>query len=384
MTRRGLRTGFTTGTCAAAAAKAAALAALGGSPFEGHVEVDLPGGGAARIAAGRCEMIPGGARCSVVKDGGDDPDVTSGALIVSEVLPGGPPGDVRILGGEGVGTVTKPGLGLEIGGPAINPVPRRMIERSVRGALRGGGAAVTVSVPAGRELAPKTDNPRLGIVGGISILGTSGIVVPFSTASFAASIRQGIDVAVAAGDGGLVVLTTGGRSEEFARRAAGPLPDHCFVQMGDFAGYAVEQCAKKGVGEVLLAGFVGKLAKMAAGASQTHVKGSKVDTAMLARLAAEAGLSPGTAEAVRGANTARHAMEVVVGREPGAGAGAFFGLVCERVRGRMAARAGGMGVGVAMFDFEGGVLACRRERGARPLPAADAGPGGGSASYFTK
>ena len=374
MEKRGGRTGLTTGACAAAAAKAAAMRVAGEAPAA-SVSVRLPkGGGTAEFAVERSEY-DGSARaatCSVVKDAGDDPDVTHGAEIVATVSldPGGPPGAVEVEGGEGVGTVTKPGLGLEIGAPAINPVPRSMIAAEVRGAaapLLAGGASirVSVSVPAGKELAPRTDNPRLGIVGGISILGTRGIVVPFSTAAFAASIRQSIDVAVAMGDR-RIVLSTGGRSEEFARALTG-LADHCYVQMGDFAGYAVEQCAKKGVEEAVIAGFVGKLAKMAAGAAQTHVKGSKVDTALLARLAAEAGAPGAEAEQVKRANTARHALEIAAGRP---WAGAFLGSVCGLVHSHMMRRAGkGLRVEVVMFGFDGDVLARHPDAGRRAQTA---------------
>ena len=358
---RGGRTGLSTGTCAAAAAKAAAAFIAGG--MKGPVRsasVRLPGGGRiVELGILRCERDgPEGAACAVKKDAGDDPDVTHGAEIVATVTadPAGQAGCVLIEGGEGVGTVTKPGLGLDVGAPAINPVPRSMIDAEVReagaGLLAGGSIRVVVSVPAGRELAPKTDNPRLGIVGGISILGTRGIVVPFSTAAFAASIRQGIDVAVAMGER-RVVLTTGGRSEEFARAATG-LADHCYVQMGDFAGYAVEQCSKKGVEEAVVAGFIGKLAKMAAGASQTHVKGSKVDTALLARLASEAGAPDAESEEVKGANTARHALEIAQGRP---WAGAFLGRICGLVHSHMQGRAGRTGVSVVMFGFDGDIIA---------------------------
>ena len=358
---RGGRTGLSTGTCAAAAAKAAAAFIAGGmkAPVL-SASVRLPGGGRiVELGILRCERDgPEGAACAVKKDAGDDPDVTHGAEIVATVTadPAGQAGCVLIEGGEGVGTVTKPGLGLDVGAPAINPVPRSMIDAEVReagaGLLAGGSIRVVVSVPAGRELAPRTDNPRLGIVGGISILGTRGIVVPFSTAAFAASIRQGIDVAVAMGER-RVVLTTGGRSEEFARTATG-LADHCYVQMGDFAGYAVEQCSKKGVEEAVVAGFIGKLAKMAAGASQTHVKGSKVDTALLARLASEAGAPDAESEEVKGANTARHALEIAQGRP---WAGAFLGRICGLVHSHMQGRAGRTGVSVVMFGFDGDIIA---------------------------
>ena len=183
----------------------------------------------------------------MIKDAGDDPDVTHGAEIIAEISLTNKPDQIEIDGGEGVGRVTKPGLGLEIGSSAINPTPKKMISENIvdvgENVLKKNGVRVIISVPNGKELALKTDNPRLGILGGISILGTSGIVIPYSTASFAASIRQSIDVTKAMGDDTLV-LTTGGRSEDFSRKIIN-LPDHCFIQMGDFSGYTIQQCAKK-------------------------------------------------------------------------------------------------------------------------------------------
>lgn len=353
--RKGLRTGFTTGSCAAAGARAALSAVTGGRRV-GSVSVRIPRGDYLDIKVERCDFAGRRATCSVIKDGGDDPDVTHGAEIVVSLELTRDAGRIEIGGGEGVGIVTKPGLGLELNRPAINPVPRRMIEENLREAggavLRENGARVVVSVPRGRELAPKTDNPRLGIVGGISILGTSGIVVPFSTASYAAAIRQNLDVAVAAGDRA-VVLATGSRSEELARKVI-PKPGHCFVQMGDFAGYTIRQCAEKGVGGACVVGFIGKLAKMAAGVRQTHVKGSKVDTGFLAGLAARCGADESVAARVSGANTARHASEIV--KE--SGVGGFFQLVCDGVRRHMTDASGGrVSVSVVLFDFDGSVLA---------------------------
>ena len=237
-----LRTGFTTGTCAAAGAKAGVLAIKEQKNIDA-VDVLLPRGTFAKIQIIKCEFQSSSAICTVIKDGGDDPDVTHGAEIVTKISLEGEPEQIRIQGGKGVGKVTKPGLGLEIGKHAINPVPKKMIEQSVREIgkemLHDTGILVTVSVPNGEKIALKTDNPRLGIIGGISILGTSGIVTPFSTASYAAAIRQNIQVASAMKDD-TVVLTTGGRSEEYAMKTI-KLADHCFVQIGDFSGYAILQ-----------------------------------------------------------------------------------------------------------------------------------------------
>ena len=285
-----LRTGFTTGTCAAAGAKAGVLAIKEQKNIDA-VDVLLPRGTFAKIQIIKCEFQSSSAICTVIKDGGDDPDVTHGAEIVTKISLEGEPEQIRIQGGKGVGKVTKPGLGLEIGKHAINPVPKKMIEQSVREIgkemLHDTGILVTVSVPNGEKIALKTDNPRLGIIGGISILGTSGIVTPFSTASYAAAIRQNIQVASAMKDD-TVVLTTGGRSEEYAMKTI-KLADHCFVQIGDFSGYAIRECAKNGIKIAYVMGFIGKLAKMAAGVKQTHVKGSKVDMKLLAEIAQKSG-----------------------------------------------------------------------------------------------
>src|SRR2546425_9087244 len=244
--RRGaLRTGYTTGTTATAATKGA-LYALIEKPVE-QVTVSLPKGRTAMLRIAWTRIDSGKATCAAIKDGGDDPDATHGAEICSTVSFSNNTGQIIVDGGKGVGRVTKPGLGLEMGRAAINPTPKKMLEQAVREVandqLRKHGVNVVISVPKGEEIAKKTDNPRLGILGGISILGTTGIVLPYSTASFAASIRQSLDVVIAMGTD-TVVLTTGGRSEDFAKELFGKsLPDHSFVQMGDFAGYAIKQCA---------------------------------------------------------------------------------------------------------------------------------------------
>ena len=188
-------------------------------------------------------------------------------------------------------------------------------------------------------------------MGGISILGTTGIVIPYSTASFAAAIRQSIDVTIAMGDD-TVVLTTGGRSEEFAKKQF-ELPDHCFVQMGDFAGYAIEQCAKMGIKRAHVAGFIGKLTKIAMGVKQTHVKGSKVDTEFLAGIASSCGADEKTVNEIKNANTARHVQEIVVINK----VECFFNEVCSRAREQMQRHSSGkLPVEVLLFDFDGSIL----------------------------
>ena len=352
-----LRNGYTTGTCAAAATKAALHALLHWKTVE-SIDVTLPKEKKATLkikwtdTARMAERI---ASSAVIKDGGDDPDVTSGAEICSIVELTNSGGKILIDGGQGVGRVTKPGLGLEIGTAAINPTPRWMIEQAVSeeiSSYQNVGVKVTIYVPTGETLALKTDNPRLGILGGISILGTTGIVLPYSTASFAASIRQSIDVAKAMG-ADTVVLTTGGRSEDFARALFGSLPDHSFIQIGDFAGYSIKQCASREMKNVIIAGFIGKLTKMAMGIKQTHVAGSHVNMQFMADLASECGASQSVAEAIRSANTARHVSEIL--REnsvPG-----YFDLICKKVFEKMNEYTGGiLRIKVCLFEFDGELI----------------------------
>lgn len=238
-----LRTGFTTGTSATAATKAALLALIS-SQIYNTLAITLPKGKIVKLQIAWTRYSPNtqSVTSAVIKDAGDDPDVTHGAEICSTVSLTSDRGCVEIDGGVGVGRVTRPGLGLEIGHAAINPVPKKMIEQVVRDTaksiLTDKGVKVIISVPKGIELAKKTDNPRLGILGGISILGTTGIVFPYSTASFAASIRQSLDVAISLGTD-VVVLTTGGRSEDYIKNIHKYLPDYAFVQMGDFSGYTI-------------------------------------------------------------------------------------------------------------------------------------------------
>jgi cobalt-precorrin-5B (C1)-methyltransferase len=304
-----LRTGFTTGACAAAAARAAARALVTGTTVR-EVEILLPNGEAARFTVARCERAGALVRCSVVKNGGDDPDVTHGAEIVAEVALSSTPG-VRLLGGPGVAVVTRPGLGLDVGGPAINPVPRRNITEMVLAELdrsARGGATVTISVPSGEELAPLTLNPRLGLIGGISILGTTGVVRPFSTSAFRASVLQAIDVACSGGAEQLV-FTTGGRSERFAMRLFPGLPEAVFVQVGDFVGAALRRAARRAARRATVAAMVGKLTKIAQGETITHANRAEVDTALLAELAASVGAPAEECAAIAEADTARFAAE---------------------------------------------------------------------------
>jgi len=318
---RGTRTGFTTGACAAAAARAAVLGLAGGQVPD-EIESLLPNGTRVRFAVhdGRCDGQR--AHAMVVKFAGDDPDCTDGAhLTVDLRLLPGQAGTVTWVAGDGVGTVTMKGLGLEVGGPAINPVPRRNIADNLReaapGLLAAHGIEVTISVPDGQVMAKKTTNARLGILGGISILGTTGIVKPYSTAAWRASVVQGVQVAATAGHN-LVALTTGGRTETFAMatlRAERPeLPSACFVQMGDFLRYALDEAAAQGIALVVLAVMVGKLTKIAQGETITHANRSEVDTDLVAEIGRRIGATPEDCAAMAAAETARFGAELMVER----------------------------------------------------------------------
>jgi len=326
-----------------------------------RIDILLPKRSYIQIPIYSCKFEIDGANCSVIKNGGDDPDVTHGAEIIVELSFTEKINEIEIDGGEGVGIVTKPGLGLEINKPAINPVPKKMIIENLREIgkeiLLEKGIKLVISVPKGKELGPKTDNPRLGIINGISILGTSGIVIPFSTAAYAASIRQNVDVAIAMGND-TVVLTTGGRSEDFAKKII-DLPEHCFVQIGDFSGYAIQQCGRKDINKAYVVGFIGKLAKMAAGVKQTHVKGSKVDMSFLSELAQRCNANENVIQDIKKANTARHVSEIIQKNK----IEGFFDLICSETYKHMRKHSEEkVAVDVILFDFEGNILSRKSEQ----------------------
>jgi len=293
-----LRSGWTTGTCSSAAAKAAALA-LRDQQVVSDVDVALPSGQRVSFAVERCEFSADRATAVVVKDAGDDPDVTHGAELTVTVSWAD---ELVLEGGVGVGVVTKPGLGLEVGGPAINPVPREMITQAVQ-EVTDRGLRVVIAVPDGEKRAKKTTNARLGILGGISILGTTGIVRPFSTESWRASVVQAVSVMAAQGLDTLV-LCTGGRTEKGAMTMLPDLPEVCFVEVGDFTGAALRKAVEEGLHHVVFVGMVGKLTKLASGVLMTHYTRSKVPLDVLAAF------DEGTASLVSQANTARHAYEI--------------------------------------------------------------------------
>ena len=292
-----LRFGWTTGTCATAAVNAAYTAMLTGQ-FPDRVTIVTPSGKNADLAVAETASgsDDGGSwfRAGIIKDAGDDPDVTHGAMICATLRAARQGDGVMFRGGEGVGVVTKPGLPVEVGDPAINPVPRQMMRDAVAElavALGGSGDVdIEISVPGGSAIAKKTWNPRLGIEGGISILGTTGVVRPFSCSAWIASIHRGIDVARA---NALphVMGSTGATSEGWGR-AAYSLPDIALIDMGDFVGGMLKYMRQHPVPNLSILGGFGKMVKLAQGAIDLHSARSQVDFARLAEAAAEHGMDP--------------------------------------------------------------------------------------------
>ena len=345
MKRKSLKHGYTTGACAAAAARGAAIM-LRDRRIAEEAEITLPGGERVRFRLNGQEITDDAASCFVIKDAGDDPDVTNGAEIHAKVSLNTPSAltaerdndFVIIEGGAGIGRVTKPGLAVSVGEWAINPVPRRMITEAVREVFASHVSRltshVTISIPNGEELAKKTLNARLGIIGGLSILGTTGIVTPISAQAWTDTIDSAIDVALACGCKTLV-LSTGRTSEQVAQRffsgngtkkalsaekeirdvlspsslALCPLPAESYIMMGDHAGYAVRACARKGVRNIVIAGQFAKLLKIARGHEQTHVSSSKLDLKELAAWLGNTSHVSRLTSHVLKANTAREVLE---------------------------------------------------------------------------
>ena len=293
------------------------------------VELHLPCAKTARFQLRGQEIGGNFATCYVVKDAGDDPDVTNGAEIHATVsVEFFTPHRIVIQGGMGVGRVTKPGLAVPVGEWAINPVPRRMILEGVKEvfAMRCMPVTLTValSIPNGEELARKTLNARLGIIGGLSILGTTGIVKPISVKAWTDTIDAAIDVAVACGCG-CIVLSTGRSSEMVAQGELG-FKEEAYVMMGDHVGYALRSCARKGVGQVVIAGQFAKLLKIACGHEQTHAASSELDLQMLAAWLELDPCAAHLAPLARRANTARQVMESSA-NDP-----SLIALICSRVK----------------------------------------------------
>jgi cobalt-precorrin-5B (C1)-methyltransferase len=348
---RPLRRGWTTGACATAATRAA-LSALFGEGFLDPVTITLPGGQQPAFALAHELLGDSFAEAGIVKDAGDDPDVTHGALIIArlELAPAG--AGIVFRAGHGVGMVTRPGLPIPVGEPAINPTPRRMMCEVIRAHCAEQGRpldfVVTISVPNGEKLAEKTWNPRLGILGGLSILGTTGIVVPYSCAAWIASIQRGVDVARAMGLTHLVG-STGDTSEKAALNRLG-LPLEAAIDMGDFVGGLLKYLRRHPVDLLTIAGGFAKMAKLAQGAMDLHSARSTVDLDRLADLLARLGAAPETIAAARGANTANEVRGL-------AGALPLASAVAVRARDEAQRIAGnGARIAVLVTDRAGNVV----------------------------
>ena len=348
-----LRRGWTTGACAAAATKAAYAALLTGGAFPDPVTLRLPGGERPSFPLVEWELpAPDRALAAVVKDAGDDPDVTHGALVRATVRRLPPGAGVAFRAGEGVGTVTLPGLPVPVGEPAINPGPRAMIRDAVAELATAhgvpGDVEVTVAIPGGEDLARRTMNGRLGIVGGLSVLGTTGVVIPYSCASWIHAIHRGIDVARAIGLTHVAACT--GSTSERAVQAVYALPETALIDMGDFAGGTLKYLRRHPLPRLTLAGGIGKLAKLAQGHLDLHSGRSAVDVAALADLLAEAGAPPETVAATRAAPSA-NAVLTIAGETHGR---ALADAVAARARGvALRQLAGQTAVEVLVFDRGG-------------------------------
>jgi cobalt-precorrin-5B (C1)-methyltransferase len=346
---RPLRKGWTTGACAAAAARAAYEALLTGR-FPDPVTIALPGGQQPAFALAYTSRDDASATAGVRKDAGDDPDVTHGALILATVAHAPSGSGVAYRAGEGVGMVTRAGLPLPPGEPAINPGPRGMIARAIRDAAdRCGGSGdviVTIAVPGGAALAEKTLNARLGIVGGLSILGTTGIVVPYSCAAWIHSIHRAIDVARAAGLTHLAAAT--GSTSEAAVRALYDLPEMALLDMGDFVGGTLKYLRRHPVPWLTIAGGFGKLAKLAAGHLDLHSARSQVDAAQLAGMMEELAAPPTLLDRARRARSAGEVLELATTADID-----IAGAVARRAREVTMAALGGGHVDVVIFDRGG-------------------------------
>jgi cobalt-precorrin-5B (C1)-methyltransferase len=365
--RKRLRSGFTTGAAAAAATKAALIRILE-DRLPATVRIEALSGQRLSIAVHRCRLKgPGGAVCSVIKDAGDDPDVTHRAEIgvrvtlLEEAPAGGAHADVRITGGRGVGRVTKPGLEVPPGQPAINLGPRTMITRAAAEMLAKHAVnrpvLVEVFVPQGEALARKTLNARLGIIGGISILGTTGIVTPMSHEAYIATIRSAVAVAKAGGNE-TVVFTTGRRSERFSQALFHGLPEEAFVQIGDYFQRSMEMAAGSGIETVTLAVFFAKALKMAQQIPHTHAAKSALSLQQLSDWTREITGNRSLARQIRRSNTARHAFEQLMPEHTD-----VIAAIGRRMQ-TAGAHFAGPEVTVAgvIFDYEGRVVYDSRDR----------------------
>ena len=348
-----LRNGFTTGSCAAAAAKAAACLLQSGKAPE-IIEITLPEGMSVGFDVVDPIMENGIASCSIIKDGGDDIDATHGLMICASLsLVSGT--DIVIDGGSGVGRATKPGLSVKVGEAAINPVPRKMITEAVRSVFPDKGVQVIISVPGGEDIAKKTMNPKLGVLGGISILGTRGIVRPMSEQSYQESLIPQLNVVKAAGYSS-VILTPGQMGESFAINNFA-FPVHSIAQTSNFVGYMLDAAADAGFARIMLWGHHGKLVKVAGGIFHTHSRIADSRAEIIAAYAASAGCSAELVRNILATVTAEAAWTMLKER----GLSDVYGIIAERaaVRAYEYVREK-IPVDVTMLDYDGNIVAMNK------------------------
>ncbi|WP_227321362.1 cobalt-precorrin-5B (C(1))-methyltransferase [Acidisoma silvae] len=348
-----LRRGWTTGACATAGTRAAAMALLTGQ-FPDPCTIRLPGGQEAAFALAETRLLPNAAMAAVVKDAGDDPDVTHGALIRATVSRGDTGSGILFRAGPGVGQVTLPGLPIPPGEPAINPVPRRMMTEALEAVSTEAGVGcdwvVDIGVDDGERLAEKTLNPRLGIRGGLSILGTTGIVIPFSCSAWIDSIHRGVDVARALNLSHVAAAT--GRTSEEAVQALYGLPEQALIDMGDFAGGTLKYLKRHPVPRVTIAGGPAKMTKLAQGRLDLHSKRGAVDATELAAIARGIGADAALTEAIANANTTLHAFELATNLPLAAAIAARAHAVAQDVLGDAP-----IALDIVIFDRTGQVMA---------------------------
>lgn len=353
--KKEMRSGYTTGACATATTKAALLALITGEQ-QTESTIFLPVGKFATFEMESCVVESDYAEAGTIKDAGDDPDATHGALIKSTVSWTDKPG-IFLDGGIGVGRVTKDGLPVPVGEAAINPVPRKMILETAEEVLTTHGItrgiSIIISVPDGEKMAEKTLNKRLGIIGGISILGTRGTVIPFSSSAYMASIVQAISVARAS-QCEHVVITTGGRSEKYGMQQYPDLPEEAFIEMGDFVGFTLKQCKRQGIKKVSLVGMMGKFSKVAQGVMMVHSKSAPVDFNFLANVAMEAGVNDQELlEMLKQANTASQVGDLLFEN----GYHKFFTLLCTYCcSSGLKEIGGGISIETSLYTMKGTLL----------------------------
>lgn len=353
-----LRRGWTTGACAAAASAAALRSILSGQ-HKDTVTIRLPKGEEPTFKIHRSEKTPKGWQTSIIKDAGDDPDVTHGAEIIIDLIPLSVGTGHIFMAGKGVGTVTLPGLPLDVGEPAINPGPRGMISDALNAVAEEfdapSDAEITVSIPNGEVLAEKTMNGRLGIKGGLSVLGTTGVVIPYSCASWINSIHRGVDVAKNL-DIDHLIATTGSTSEAAAMHEFPDLPEQAFIDMGDFVGGLLKYLRRHPVPQLTIAGGMAKLTKLAQGHLDLHSKRSRVDFDRLAKVAGSRGAAQDIQAAIESANTAMEAFDIC----KVSGVDLAHGIALEARETAMASVAGEIEINIILYDRSGTQIATSR------------------------